>query len=190
MPQTLLVGNGQSRLKIKELPAHRELIVCNAAYRNFKTKNVVAVDKRMVDEIMANSSAMIWTRSDIVQEYFNSHRIRVLPSISVPHDGQAFKSYNWGSGTSALILGAKLFGDLDVVGFDFYSYDQHVNNVYKGSKNYANSTSSAVDPAFWIEQTALVLDSFPNKKFTFYVDRELPFPEKLLAKNNLTIEHI
>jgi hypothetical protein len=190
MLQTLLVGNGESRLKIKKFPAHDQIIVCNAAYKHFKTDNVVAVDKRMINEALSNSSATVWSRPDCVREYFNNNRVKVLPTIPVPHDERMFKSYNWGSGTSALVLGAKLFGDLSIIGFDFYSHNQYVNNVYKGIKNYSDPTASAIDPEFWIEQTALVLDSFPNIKFTFYVSKELPFPEKLLAKNNLTIDHI
>lgn len=187
---TLVVGNGQSRLKIKQLPQHRDLIVCNAAYRHFNSKTVVATDKRMVTEVLTNSSATVWTRPDSVQEYFNNDRVRVLPSLPITNPDKKFKSYNWGSGTSALILGARLFGDLEIIGFDFYSRDQFVNNVYKGTKNYSDATAPAVDPAFWIDQTELIVDSFPEIKFTFYIDPTLLFPEILLAKKNLTVRHI
>jgi hypothetical protein len=96
MLQTLLVGNGESRLKIKKFPAHDQIIVCNAAYKHFKTDNVVAVDKRMINEALSNSSATVWSRPDCVREYFNNNRVKVLPTIPVPHDERMFNSYNWG----------------------------------------------------------------------------------------------
>lgn len=187
---TLIVGNGQSRLKIKKLPQHKDLIVCNAAYRNFNSKNVVAVDKRMLSEVLTNSSATVWTRPDSVQEYFNNHRVKVLPCLPVVKTDRQFKSYNWGSGTSALILGARIFGDLEIIGFDFYSRNQFVNNVYKGTANYSDASAPAVDPAFWINQTELIMDCFPEINFTFYVDPDLEFPQTLLAKKNLTLKNI
>lgn len=187
MLRALVVGNGQSRLKIKQVPTCTTVIGCNAAYKHFDCDEIVAVDKRMVDEVLTKTNITVWTRIDHVHELFNNTRIKVLPRVLGDQQQRMFNPINWGSGSYALLLAASHFENVSCIGFDFYSYDQYVNNVYKGSTNYAPATASAVDPAFWIEQVSLILDHFDSCSFTFYKDTLLPFPENLLVKKNLTL---
>ena len=190
MKTALIIGNGESRLKIKKMPSASTVIGCNAAYRNFACDAIVAVDKRMVEEIIKNSSSILWTKPENILHHFNNEKIKVLPTIPLNREGRAFEMRNWGTGPYALFLAAKNFNKVYVIGFDFYSKTPYVNNVYKGTENYSQRRASAVDPAFWIIQISAVIDYFNQTSFIFYKDSDLTFPNELLAKNNLTIVEV
>ena len=52
-----------------------------------------------------------------------------------------------------------------LVGFDLYSKDGKINNVYKGTNNYNEINSQSIDPSYWVHQIAQVFRFYPDKKF-------------------------
>jgi len=43
-----------------------------------------------------------------------------------------------------------------------------VNNIYKGTVNYARVGSQAVDPSYWVYQIGAVFMYYPNTKFIIH----------------------
>jgi len=54
------------------------------------------------------------------------------------------------------------------VGFDLYSKNNLVNNIYKDTSAYQSSTSHAVDPRYWIYQIGRIFLENTDKYFIVY----------------------
>ena len=53
-----------------------------------------------------------------------------------------------------------------LLGFDLSNHNGNVNNVYKGTNCYADSTSPPVDPTSWFRDLNAVLDKYKHIGFT------------------------
>jgi hypothetical protein len=73
--------------------------------------------------------------------------------------------------------------NISLIGFDLYGSNDKVNNVYKGSKNYLNVDSNAVDPVYWIYQVAKVFEHYPDKYFTVYNTDKWVMPDSWKLAN-------
>ena len=92
--------------------------------------------------------------------------IRHLPEL--PYKGEAKKDdpEHWGSGGFAVLLAASLgFKEVEMIGFDLYSVDHSVNNIYKGTQNYSRIDSKPVDPSYWIYQIGQIFKYYPDTSF-------------------------
>ena len=172
--QALVIGNGESRGKIN-LDSFKDthiLIGCNALHRDIVVDHLVCCDHRMVREALENpttSNTTIHVR-DNWHHYFRKiekHKnVKLLPEL--PYQGilRPDKPVHWGSGPYAVLIAAQLnLPVVSLVGFDLYGRQELVNNVYKGTNNYSHSTSSAVDPSYWIYQIGKIFSLFPHIQF-------------------------
>ena len=146
-------GNGESRSKINIDSLSGLKFGCNAIMRDYQMDHLVCVDRRMVDEAVksnANQHTIIYTREDWIQRYEGIERVRTVPKL--PYNGMTRpdQPFQWGSGPYALLLAAmKSKGDIvSLIGFDLYSKTQNVNNIYKGTPNYAKVESRNIDPRY------------------------------------------
>ena len=57
-----------------------------------------------------------------------------------------------------------------------YGNNDKVNNLYKGTDNYADADSHPIDPSFWKIQIGEVFKNHPHKKFTIKNMHEWDFP--------------
>jgi hypothetical protein len=170
----LVIGNGESRKDIDIDLLNYTKIGCNAIYRDFKVDHLVCVDKPMLKEAVDsdyNVNSKIYTR----KPYVGSER---------PDD-----PVHWGSGPYAVLLAAKLTtDDIHLLGFDLYSTDNKVNNIYKDTVNYSLAHNSAVDPRYWIYQIGKVFECFPNTNFIIHNNNfELP---KAWKKTNAMVDNV
>jgi len=175
-------GNGESRSKINIDSLSGLKFGCNAIMRDYQMDHLVCVDRRMVDEAVksnANQHTIIYTREDWIQRYEGIERVRTVPKL--PYNGMTRpdQPFQWGSGPYALLLAAmKSKGDIvSLIGFDLYSKTQNVNNIYKGTPNYAKAESRNIDPRYWIHQIGMVFKCFPKVKFNIYQDRYWELPD-------------
>ena len=59
--------------------------------------------------------------------------IQIVPDLPYVGDQRPDDPIHWGAGPYAVLLAAKMTtDDIHLLGFDLYSVDKHVNNVYKG----------------------------------------------------------
>lgn len=153
-----VIGNGKSRLGVDlaALKSQGAVYACNAVYREFTPDHLVAVDSKMVKEIVRTGyhlTNQVWTNPNTT--ILNIDKLNYLQ----PNKG-------WSSGPTALDLAADHgFKDIYILGFDFEGINGHLNNVYADTDNYRKSTDPATFWGNWINQTATVIKNNPNITF-------------------------
>lgn len=174
MLKAVVIGNGESRRNIN-LETYRSaysLIGCNAIHRDLIVDHLICCDRRMADEATNNPQTIdtnIYVRPDWFH-YFRkiqkNKNIKLLPELPYKGTTKGDDPVHWGSGGFAVLLAASLgFEEIELVGFDLYPVDHSVNNVYKGTNNYASATAKPVDPSYWIYQIGQIFKYYPNINF-------------------------
>ena len=188
----LVIGNGESRRNVDISKIKSNKIGCNAIYRDCPVNHLVCVDQKMVREAIAagaNNDALVYTRSDWYYR-LKTKRLRMVPDLPYAGLERPDEPFHWGSGPYAVLLGAKITKtNLQLIGFDLYSKDGKLNNVYKNTENYKLSSSRAVDPRYWIHQIGKVFEFFPNINFTIYQENNWQMP-KVWKRGNVTVDNI
>lgn len=127
-----------------------------------------------------NSDCKIYVRQDWFH-YFRkikkNKNVFEVPKIPYIQSIKADNAINWGSGPYAVLKAAELSNTIYLLGFDLYSKDNRVNNLYKGTQNYSSAESKAVDPSFWIHQIGKVMARFYDKQFVIINDPEWMLPK-------------
>jgi len=169
-------GNGESR-KDLDLNCITDLKVgCNAIHRDHYVDHLVCVDRRMVQEALdAEFKGKIYTRTDW-SHFFKNNPVTLLPDLPYKGNTKPDEPFQWGSGPYAVLLAAMLDDHINLVGFDLHSPNQFVNNVYKDTANYAESSKPAVDPRYWVYQISKVFECFPDKYFVVFNNTEWQMP--------------
>ena len=133
----------------------------------------------------ATQDRTVYTRPDWNQRF----SVESVPSLPYQGTTKADDPFNWGSGPYAVLLGTVLSNDLQLIGFDLYSTDNKINNVYKDTVNYKSSEDRAVDPRYWIYQIGRVIECSPQTKFTFFQTADWQLPNSW-KKFNVTVDRI
>jgi hypothetical protein len=161
----IVIGNGESRKGVDLTAINDTKIGCNAIHRDMYVDHIVCVDPAPLKEALAAQlkCTTVWTRP----EYILNTNASVLPN---PPSGNQRPDHvrHWGSGSYAVLLGALLSDTIHIVGFDLYSKDRLVNNLYKDTVNYSSSNSRAVDPSYWIYQISRIMQANSDKYFIVY----------------------
>jgi hypothetical protein len=188
----LVIGNGESRASVNINKLNYTKIGCNAILRDFKVDHLVCVDKRMLVEAFDSSyhkHAQVHTRRNNFIQYRFEKNIRMVPDLPYVGSERPDDPIHWGAGPYAVLLAATMTqDDIHLLGFDLYSTDKRVNNVYKDTANYSHAHKSAVDPRYWIYQIRKVFEYFPSTRFIVHNDDfELP---KAWNHPNVTVDTI
>jgi hypothetical protein len=167
-----VLGNGRSRLGINptNLLDIGTVYGCNAQYREFEPHFLVAVDVKMVNEIISSG-------------YHRNHQVWTNPNKGVlskadinffsPHKG-------WSSGPTALWFAAQNnHKEIFILGFDYQGFNGRFNNVYADTFNYKKSTDSATFFGNWLSQTEKVIKEFKSTKFYRVVTPACYIPDRL-----------
>ena len=192
MSRAVVVGNGESRRAINlNLLTADALIGCNAIHRDTVVDHLICCDRRMADEAVNNpqtKNTLIYVRpswSHYFKKILKNKNIRPTPNL--PYQGEYKKDDpdHWGSGGYAVLLAAQLgFTEIELIGFDLYPISSAVNNIYKGTKNYAQAGSQAIDYSYWIYQINHVFMYYPDQKFIIRNHRDWKMPTEW-QKNNV-----
>lgn len=179
--RAFVLGNGKSRLVVdaKKLKLAGSIFACNAVYREFDPDYLIAVDVKMINEIVDSG-------------YHNDHEVWTNPNKAI-HSVPNLNFFNphrgWSSGPTALLLSAqKGYTEIFILGFDYEGINGKVNNVYADSKNYRSSKEPATYYGNWLNQTYGVIKEFSNIKFYRVIPAGGFIPEKLTTLPNL--QHI
>lgn len=170
-----VLGNGVSRLaaNLSVLKTHGTIYGCNALYREFEPDHLIAVDVKMVNEIIDSDyhkTHSVWTNKNKGVKTFEN--INVLN----PHKG-------WSSGPTALWL-STLHGhnEIYILGFDYQGINGKVNNVYTGTPNYKKEGQPATFFGNWSSQTERVMNENPQIMFYRVYQEPLFLPTNLREK--------
>ena len=74
-----------------------------------------------------------------------------------------------------------------MLGFDLWSKTSFVNNLYKGTVNYAGAHDRRVTPDFWIYQLGRLFNHFSNVEFIQKQPDNWRIPDPWKSIKNLTI---
>ena len=186
------IGNGESRISIDILSLEGIKIGCNAIHRHYAVHHLVCVDRRMVNEAIKsgyNAKNKIYTRRDWWGGYRLNQNVHQVPELPYKGNQRPDEPFHWGSGPYAVLLAAHKDKDVKLLGFDLYSRDKMINNIYKDTEHYDTSDKKAVDPKYWIYQISKVFEHFPDNNFTIYTDRDWIQPDGW-KKSNVFIDSI
>lgn len=187
--RALVIGNGESRKGIDLFAISKDYITvgCNALHRDFVPDHLICCDNRMVIEALSNDIPRIYTR----ERYYRDHRkiaknknVFLLPEL--PYEGlqKQDQPEHWGSGPYAVLLACHLDVEhIDILGFDLYGIEGKVNNVYKGTPNYAKADYQSVDYVFWVYQLAQIFKNFPDRQFKIYNHQDWKLPREWSLDN-------
>jgi len=76
----------------------------------------------------------------------------------------------WSAGNTALHLACQQgASEIYILGFDLSSYDEPLNNMYKGTDNYLSSDAKGFNSVNWINQMQTVFTEYKDVKF-YWVD--------------------
>jgi hypothetical protein len=174
-----VLGNGRSRLSVNvnELAPKGIVFACNAIYREASVDNLIAVDVKMVNEIVSsgyNQTNTVWTNPN--KGIINSSNLNFFD----PHKG-------WSSGPTALWLAATMgHREIYILGFDFEGVEGKFNNVYADTFNYKKSWEIPTFYGNWVTQTERVIKDFPSTTFYRLVGNKKYFtPPALADQRNL-----
>ncbi len=151
-----VLGNGKSRLNVdpRNFQERGTVYGCNALYREFAPDYLVAVDVKMVNEIIASGyhrTHQVWTNSN--KGVTSKTNINFLS----PHKG-------WSSGPTALwFASTHTYQTIYILGFDYQGAGGKFNNVYADTFNYKKSTDAPTFHGNWLSQTEKVIKDFLKK---------------------------
>lgn len=182
---SFVLGNGKSRqdFNINHYKQYGNIYGCNAIYRDANVDYLVSVDPPMVQEIIDNKAHLS------TNFYTREHkRFKGIDKVNF-----TAKHLGWSSGPTALWLATYNKSEIVfIVGFDFESNDNNINNMYSGTKNYKPSNSPATYFGNWIKQIQLTVRDNPNTKYYRLITNDYRFTPKDLLKypnfSNITYE--
>lgn len=176
-----VLGNGRSRLNTDatSLKNFGTVYGCNALYRETEPHFLVAVDVKMVNEIIASDyhkTNSVWTNPN--KGLSSKHYINFFN----PHKG-------WSSGPTALWFACNQgHKEIYILGFDYLGNDGKFNNVYADTFNYKKSTDSATFFGNWMNQTEKIVQENKNVNFYRVIEPDSFIPDKLQSMSN--VKHI
>lgn len=153
-----VLGNGTSRLQLnhKNLLDKGIVYACNAIYREFEPHHLIAVDVKMINEIVASG-------------YHKTHSVWTNPNkgISTKHYLNIFNPHKgWSSGPTALWFASEQHHkDIYIFGFDYQGLEGKFNNVYADTYNYKKSNDAATFHGNWLSQTERTIKDFRNTQY-------------------------
>ena len=177
-----VLGNGTSRLRLNPVSLLDKGIVygCNAQYREYEPHHLIAVDVKMVNEIIASG-------------YHKTHSVWTNPNkgVQTKHFINFFNPHKgWSSGPTALWLAASQgHREIYIFGFDYQGINGKFNNVYADTYNYKKSSDAATYFGNWLSQTEKVIKEFRHVQFFRVVEPGSFIPDKL-GPELTNLEHI
>lgn len=189
----MVIGNGESRksLNLDQFKKNHTIFGCNAIHRDMVVDHLICCDRRMAEEAVTNpqmSDTFIYVRDDWWRYYFKirkNKKVKTLPELPYQGERKQDQPVHWGSGCYAILLAAELgHHPIHIIGFDLYATNSNqVNNIYKGTSNYAKQDSLPVDPGFWIYQISKIFIHYPNQQFYIVNDSDWSMPREWKLPN-------
>jgi len=187
-----VIGNGESRKNVNLKSLNGMTIGCNAIHRDHVCDSIIAVDRRMVTEIVNNSlyqNIPIYTRPDWITNFKNYKNVHVVPELPYQGDQRWDNPWHWNSGPFAVLLGCLHNPKtINLLGFDLYGINNRVNNLYKNTKNYDKEDHHAIGNDHWLHQLAKLFDYFSDIQFIQWQTKDWTLPDKWLYSKNLTVK--
>jgi hypothetical protein len=188
------IGNGISRQNFQLKKIQGWTIGCNAIHRDYRVNEIVAVDRRMVTEIMGNeeyAGVPIYTRQSWMVFFKHLEQIRTVPELPYTGHNKHDMPDHWNSGPYAVLLAVlKQPQTVNLLGFDLYGIGKTYNNLYMNTPNYGKGGDRPVGHSFWVVQLAKIFELNPNIEFIQWQRPNWQNPFQWKSIKNLTIKEI
>ncbi len=149
-------------------------------YREFEPHYLIAVDVKMVNEIVAAG-------------YHKTHSVWTNPNkgISTKHYLNFFNPHKgWSSGPTALWLASNHgYKEIYIFGFDYAGINGRFNNIYANTYNYKKSSDVATFHGNWLSQTEKVIRENKHIKYYRVINTGDFIPDQLGAQH-LNLKHM
>ena len=183
MKRAFVLGNGRSRLALNcaNLKNYGTVYGCNALYRDFLPDHLVAVDVKMVLELVENN---VLDTTNVYSNFNNRFKDIAKLNIFNPSKG-------WSSGPTALWLASTHgYDEVYILGFDYQGLEgnKRVNNVYAGTPNYKKEHEPATFYGNWLRQTEAVIKEFAGIKY-YRVGDDTMFDPNIRSENLININY-
>lgn len=176
-----MLGNGTSRsgIDLSKLKNYGTVYGCNALYREFSPDHLIAVDSKMILEIIDTGyhfKNLVWSNPN--------QTTKKIPNLNLmtPHLG-------WSSGPTALYLASlHAHDEIYILGFDYVGLGastELVNNLYADTKNYKKLNDRATYYGNWLRQTATCVNQNQKVKYYRITDDGAFLPKELTELQNL-----
>jgi hypothetical protein len=173
-----VLGNGTSRksISLDNLKRHGTVYACNAIYREFSPDYLIAVDTKMIVEIVRSGyhkNSPVWTNYNRSYEKFN------CLNYFEPSKG-------WSSGPTALDMASNhQYQTIFILGFDYVGLGNSVNNIYAGTENYKGKDQTATYYGNWLRQTQTVIKKNSKIDYIRVVEENGFIPKEFVNLKNL-----
>lgn len=174
-----VLGNGVSRncINLDMIKSHGVIYGCNALYRECQPDYIVAVDTKMILEIVKSGYHLknsVWTN------YNKSYSKYTGLNFFQPSKG-------WSSGPTALNMASEnKYKTIYILGFDYIGVGDRVNNIYAGTTNYKKIDERATYHGNWLRQTQIVIKNNPQIVYIRVIDSNGFIPKEFANLANLT----
>lgn len=151
-------GNGRTRLNIDfdEVKPYGPIYACNAVYRGYTPDYLIAVDKKMLEELHYTN-------------YMQDNNVYTFISQKTPkykHLNYIDPAMGYSSGPTALHLSASHNPhEVYIFGFDFEGIEGKINNVFAGTHNYKSADQGPTFFGNWLKQTENIIKNNSNIKY-------------------------
>jgi hypothetical protein len=188
MSTAFVLGNGTSRqtIPLEPLTQYGKVYGCNALYREYEPDYLVAVDAKMVLEIVKTNWHL---KHNVYTNHNKTFKDIAKLNIMNPSKG-------WSSGPTALDLATEHGNEnIYIIGFDFKGttgrgdVSDRVNNIYAGTFNYKRKADPATYYGNWERQVGIILQRNSKKRYIRVVAEDDIFVPKSL-KNFSNLSHI
>jgi hypothetical protein len=180
VPNTIafVLGNGVSRKSINanNLKEHGTVYGCNAIYREFDPHYLIAVDTKMVVEIVNagyHHTKKVWTNHNRAYDRYSNL------NYFEPSKG-------WSSGPTALDMASNHnHRIIYILGFDYVGNGNLVNNIYAGTANYKSKDQTATYYGNWLRQSQTVIKKNVQIEYIRVVEENGFVPKEFVNLKNL-----
>lgn len=173
-----VLGNGTSRstIQLKDIHRYGPIYACNAVYRDYAPDYLIAVDTKMILEIVKSgyqNTHQVWT---------NQHKV----FNNIENLNYFNPSKGWSSGPTALNMASEHgFQEIYILGFDYEGLDKKVNNIFADTPNYKRSIDRATYFGNWLRQTYLTIEKFPQIRYIRVIPKGGMITDDLRTLKNL-----
>lgn len=171
-----ILGNGTSRLSfdLQNLSKHGTIYGCNALYRDYIPDVLVSVDPGITKEI---------TDADIPNKI--THWARKPQHDKTKQLGEDhYKGFSSGP-IACKIASMDLHTTVFLIGFDFDSATDTINNVYAGTDHYRPLNDKPTTYVNWVSQFKRVFSDYPKANYYRILPETNFIPEDWKDVNNI-----
>jgi len=180
------IGKDIANAKLTHLNEHewegekKKFFVCWANNRDLM--------KKLRDQRIENG----WNEDDL-KLYLSKDQEGYLITWCKKHDKVQglgpYQNERTNAGTLIALMASDKDSKIYLIGYDYYSETETVNNMYKGTRGYFGKSASKIDPKNWIEHTKKLCEKYPQHEY-IHVGKPIEKFKDIANMSNISYEEL